>query len=153
MLTGARAGGPHRGRARAELAGDLPPIKSAPEEEIQRESCVLVIDDDPSARDLLTRFLVKEGFAVRTAPDGASVHISIADTGIGMSPEELYQGGLRIETALDRELQYIARLSVDKHLPAGAVDHRGLVLQQPFVHGLARLCALLHCMAALLDAH
>jgi CheY-like chemotaxis protein/anti-sigma regulatory factor (Ser/Thr protein kinase) len=33
---------------------------------------VLVIDDDESARDLLTRFLVKEGFAVRTAPEGAT---------------------------------------------------------------------------------
>jgi CheY-like chemotaxis protein/two-component sensor histidine kinase len=33
---------------------------------------VLVIDDDPSARELLTRFLTREGFAVRTAPDGAT---------------------------------------------------------------------------------
>ena len=33
-------------------------------------NCVLVIDDDPAARDLLSRFLQREGFAVRTAPDG-----------------------------------------------------------------------------------
>jgi PAS domain S-box-containing protein len=32
---------------------------------------VLVIDDDPATRDLLTRFLKREGFAVRTASDGA----------------------------------------------------------------------------------
>ncbi len=31
---------------------------------------VLVVDDDPNMRDLLTRFLVKEGFAVRTASNG-----------------------------------------------------------------------------------
>ncbi len=31
---------------------------------------VLVIDDDPSARELLQRFLRKEGFGVRTASDG-----------------------------------------------------------------------------------
>ena len=31
---------------------------------------VLVVDDDPAQRDLLTRFLEREGFAVRTAPDG-----------------------------------------------------------------------------------
>nr|WP_158555227.1 response regulator [Fulvimarina endophytica] len=31
---------------------------------------VLVIDDDPHARELLTRFLVREGFLVRTASDG-----------------------------------------------------------------------------------
>jgi PAS domain S-box-containing protein len=35
-------------------------------------SLVLVIDDDVSARELLTRFLTREGFAVETAPDGAS---------------------------------------------------------------------------------
>ena len=33
-------------------------------------NCVLVVDDDPAARELLTRFLEREGFAVRTAPDG-----------------------------------------------------------------------------------
>ncbi len=31
---------------------------------------VLVVDDDAAQRDLLTRFLEREGFAVRTAPDG-----------------------------------------------------------------------------------
>jgi PAS domain S-box-containing protein len=33
---------------------------------------VLVIDDDPNARALLSRFLIREGFAVRTANDGES---------------------------------------------------------------------------------
>ena len=33
---------------------------------------VLVIDDDQSARDLMTRFLIKEGFTVQTAGDGAT---------------------------------------------------------------------------------
>jgi len=33
-------------------------------------NCVLVVDDDPAQRDLLTRFLEREGFTVRTAPDG-----------------------------------------------------------------------------------
>jgi DNA-binding response OmpR family regulator len=31
---------------------------------------VLVVDDDPSARDLMTRFLQREGFKVQTAADG-----------------------------------------------------------------------------------
>lgn len=34
------------------------------------ENVVLVVDDDPSQRELLTRFLEREGFAVRTASDG-----------------------------------------------------------------------------------
>ena len=33
-------------------------------------SCVLVIDDDPTQRDLIQRFLSKEGFCVRTAARG-----------------------------------------------------------------------------------
>ncbi len=34
--------------------------------------CVLVVDDDPATRDLLARFLHREGFAVRSAGDGRS---------------------------------------------------------------------------------
>ncbi len=34
------------------------------------EGVVLVIDDDPAQRDLMTRFLEREGFSARTAPDG-----------------------------------------------------------------------------------
>jgi signal transduction histidine kinase/CheY-like chemotaxis protein len=34
-------------------------------------TCVLVIDDDPTQRDLMQRYLQKEGFAVRTATGGA----------------------------------------------------------------------------------
>ena len=34
------------------------------------KDCVLVIDDDPAQRDLMTRFLHREGFAARTASDG-----------------------------------------------------------------------------------
>jgi len=34
------------------------------------EPCVLVVDDDPAQRDLLTRFLERQGFEVRTATDG-----------------------------------------------------------------------------------
>ncbi len=34
------------------------------------EQVVLVIDDDPAQRDLMSRFLEREGFSARTAPDG-----------------------------------------------------------------------------------
>lgn len=55
---------------------------------------------------------------------------------VGMDPAQLYQGGLRIETALDPDLQAVARWAVAQHVPAEAgpeaalavVDHRtGLV--------------------------
>lgn len=34
------------------------------------DDCVLIVDDDAATRDLLERFLGKEGFPVRSAPDG-----------------------------------------------------------------------------------
>ena len=44
---------------------------AGPEEGIQDgRHLVLVVDDDPAQRDLLTRFLTREGFAVATAADG-----------------------------------------------------------------------------------
>ncbi len=53
-------------KAQAEAAVETPEgIRAA-----GGASLVLVIDDDLSARELLTRFLTREGFAVETAPDG-----------------------------------------------------------------------------------
>jgi PAS domain S-box-containing protein len=37
---------------------------------IDRRNLVLVIDDDPHSRELVSRFLTREGFSVQTAPDG-----------------------------------------------------------------------------------
>ncbi len=45
---------------------------AAPAQEDGRAGTVLVVDDDEAARDLLVRFLRREGFAVRTAPHGAA---------------------------------------------------------------------------------
>ncbi len=49
-----------------EEAHAEPAVESAPND----AAIVLVIDDDPAQRDLLSRFLQREGFAVRTAADG-----------------------------------------------------------------------------------
>ncbi len=48
-----------------EEADELDPLATG-------EGVVLVIDDDAATRDLLTRFLTKEGFTVRVAADGRS---------------------------------------------------------------------------------
>ena len=48
-------------RAAADVTEPLPPAAS----------CVLIIDDDPMQRDLMQRFLSKQGFCVRTANSGA----------------------------------------------------------------------------------
>ena len=62
------------------LPAVLPEPKQAVEDEDVRDAAggeaapgqetVLVIDDDPAQRDLMSRFLEREGFAARTAPDG-----------------------------------------------------------------------------------
>jgi len=60
--------------AAAEIAGaqvvGASPDGDGTERFASTESCVLVIDDDPVQRDLLDRFLSKEGFCVRTAAGG-----------------------------------------------------------------------------------
>jgi PAS domain S-box-containing protein len=60
--------------AAAEIAGahvvGASPDGDGTERFAPTESCVLVIDDDPVQRDLLDRFLNKEGFCVRTAAGG-----------------------------------------------------------------------------------
>lgn len=43
---------------------------SDPTEPLPNTNCVLVIDDDAAQRDLIERFLIKEGFCVRTAAGG-----------------------------------------------------------------------------------
>ena len=44
--------------------------EAAPVPPVTDRHLVLVVDDDAAQRDLLTRFLEREGFAVRSAPDG-----------------------------------------------------------------------------------
>ena len=54
------------------------PVQAAEEEKVAdtgdtaQGTTVLIVDDDPNARDLATRFLEREGFQVRTASDGRS---------------------------------------------------------------------------------
>jgi signal transduction histidine kinase/CheY-like chemotaxis protein len=60
--------------AGAELASALVPEvgEEGAETPPPPGSCVLVIDDDATQRDLIRRFLIKEGFRVRTASGGAA---------------------------------------------------------------------------------
>jgi PAS domain S-box-containing protein len=51
-------------------AKDVAPVEGPSGSETVEGDRVLVIDDDPAARELLTRFLSREGFHVRTAADG-----------------------------------------------------------------------------------
>ena len=57
-------------RLPAEMPEQAGEPEEAPAEAEPGRHLVLVIDDDPAQRDLLSRFLEREGFAVRTAPDG-----------------------------------------------------------------------------------
>ncbi|WP_158747171.1 response regulator [Acidisphaera sp. L21] len=58
-------------RLPASLPDQIVPTEpETAERAIVGKQLVLVVDDDASQRDLLTRFLEREGFAVRTASDG-----------------------------------------------------------------------------------
>ncbi len=57
-------------RLPAEMPEQAEEAEEAASEARPGQHLVLVIDDDPAQRDLLGRFLEREGFAVRTAPDG-----------------------------------------------------------------------------------
>ncbi len=56
----------------AAAAGASGPANADKPAEKHHDDLVLVIDDDPATRDLLSRFLTKEGFSVRVAEDGRS---------------------------------------------------------------------------------
>ncbi|HET9708755.1 MAG TPA: GAF domain-containing protein [Gemmatimonadales bacterium] len=65
---------------RLPLAGVVPEQRNwLPEDGRAARGTVLVIDDDPGVRDLLGRYLSREGFRVETAPDG--------ETGLQMARE------------------------------------------------------------------
>ncbi|MCW6507981.1 response regulator [Lichenifustis flavocetrariae] len=60
------------------LPAEMPHLSSAPDGEIdaspsphpRARETILIIDDDPAQRDLMSRFLERQGFTVATAPDG-----------------------------------------------------------------------------------
>ena len=64
--------GPHLTHAISAADTTFGPEAEAPLEEVEDESsgAVLVIDDDPDARELIGRLLRREGYRVRTAADG-----------------------------------------------------------------------------------
>jgi len=55
---------------------------------------ILVVDDDPATRALLVEALAEEGYAVRTAPDGAGALAQVAAGGIGLVLLDLKMPGL-----------------------------------------------------------
>ncbi len=59
-----------RSEPQSPLLPALPQTEASAEPAIATGNTVLVIDDDPVVRDLMVRYLTKEGFQVRTAADG-----------------------------------------------------------------------------------
>nr|WP_188908438.1 MHYT domain-containing protein [Aureimonas endophytica] len=65
----------------ASAPAEVPSIAAQPpaDMEVEPGKAVLVVDDDPAQRELMTRFLAREGFATLTAGDG--------ETGLAMAKE------------------------------------------------------------------
>jgi CheY-like chemotaxis protein len=95
--------------------------------------CVLVIDDDPTQRDLIKRFLSKEGFSVRTAERGeAGLRLAreLKPAAITLDVMMLGMDGWSVLLALkaDRELRDIPVIMLtmvddpDRDFALGAAD-------------------------------
>ena len=55
----------------ADVLRTVEPLKAGVSHLLDRQSCILVVDDNPANRDVLERRLTREGHAVVTAHDGA----------------------------------------------------------------------------------
>ena len=67
-----RSGEGSRFTVRLPLAGGAAAAAAAAVAADTTREAVLVIDDDPAQRDIMSRFLEREGFAAHAAPDGAA---------------------------------------------------------------------------------
>jgi len=53
----------------------------------ESQTRILVVDDDPDLRDLLTGYLAREGFAVAGAEDGRAMDAVLAETAARRRPD------------------------------------------------------------------
>lgn len=69
---------------------------------------ILVVDDDPEVRDLLTEFLARRGHHVRAAADGSAAYAALAETPADVVLLDLYMPG-------DSGLEVLKRLRGDRY--------------------------------------
>jgi two-component system phosphate regulon response regulator OmpR len=74
----------------------------------ESQTRILVVDDDPDLRDLLTGYLAREGFAVAGAEDGRAMDAVLAETGTDLILLDLMlpgEDGLSIARRLQQTTQ------------------------------------------------
>lgn len=114
---------------------------------------LLVVDDDPEMRDMMTRFLHKSGFAALPAATGAEVAEHMASDRIDLILLDVMLGdesGLEICSRLRRDQQvpiiFVSALSADHQRMAGYEVGADDYVTKPFNPQLlvARIRAVLH---------
>jgi two-component system phosphate regulon response regulator OmpR len=84
----------------------------------ESQTRILVVDDDPDLRDLLTSYLAREGFAVSGAEDGRAMDAVLAETGADLILLDLMLPG-------EDGLSIARRLRQATHMPIIMLSARG----------------------------
>ena len=84
----------------------------------ESQTRILVVDDDPDLRDLLTSYLAREGFAVAGAEDGRAMDAVLAETGADLILLDLMLPG-------EDGLSIARRLRQTTHMPIIMLSARG----------------------------
>ncbi len=79
---------------------------------------ILVVDDNLEIRDLLSRFLVKDGFRVSTAPDGRAMHKVLSESTIDLIVLDLMLPG-------EDGLTLCRRLRAESDIPVVMLTAKG----------------------------
>src|ERR1043165_5850499 len=90
---------------------------------LERTAHILVVDDDPEIRDLLSRFLVRSGLRVSVARDGREMQRMLVDARIDLIVLDLMLPG-KDGLTLCRELRGAARTPVIMLTAMGSATDR-----------------------------
>src|ERR1044071_2120621 len=90
---------------------------------LERTAHILVVDDDPEIRDLLSRFLVRSGLRVSVARDGREMQRMVADARIDLIVLDLMLPG-KDGLTLCRELRNTARTPIIMLTAMGSATDR-----------------------------
>ncbi len=126
-------------------AGDASPGGSAPPPRAPASETVLVVEDEPSVRDLVVEVLADLGYRALQAPDGPAglrvlqdrderIDLLVTDVGLpGMNGRQLAEQGRRLRPGL--KVLFITGYAEDATFGGGHVDPGLQMLTKPFSIG------------------
>ena len=98
---------------------------------MERTPLILIVDDDPSSRDVLARLLSNGGYAVRTAANGWEALLA-ADPSVDLILLDMMLPGMDGPSFLEK----LRRLPHGKHVPVVVISSMDVAEVAPRVEGL-----------------